>query len=443
MLELTLDIRIPSRRMHPKYGAPNEAERERVSHFDPWLVVSGDNLAALVDCLFSSLTPPPITPGRRHRADAAARRKACTETLIANLAIAALGPAQNGDLVIPLRKLRRSRYDREHISPDGLRWAMAELAAHGNIEVERAVYKEQRTKIIPTLDFVSLLKRHGVKRQDVGRASGGETIVLQAEAGGEKVLVDYRDTPETVTLRAEMSAINDALNNGDIRFDGEKLGPIQLTRRFDAKSSVAPYSFNRHGRLYGGLWESLPRIERHRLTIGGERVADLDFSSMFLRLAYVKQDATPPESDLYTIPGFEDHRDGVKRVIASLFFREKISKRLPHDAKLLLPEGSTMARVRKAIGDAHPAIASLLDTEVGFELMATESNLLVAILLDLISQGVVALPMHDGLMVAESKKEVATEAMKRVSLSMLGVSLQVTEKPIPRPGEGSENNLPV
>lgn len=419
--------------MHLKNVTANKAERERVRHFDPWLMASGDNLAVLIDCLFSSLTPPPITPSRRHRADATARRKVCAETLIANLVMAALGPAQTRDILIPLRKLKRSRYDREHISPNGLRWAMAELVAHGYIEVEGAVYKEQRTRLIPTLEFVSLLQRHEVKREDVGRASGGETIVLQAEVDGEKVLVDYRDTPETVTLRAEMFAINEALDKADIRFDGEKLGPIHLTRRFDAEKSTAPYSFNRHGRLYGGLWESLPRIERHRLTIGGERVADLDFSSMFLRLAYVKQDATPPEGDLYAIAGLKDHRDGVKRVVASLFFRETKSKRLSHEAKLLLPEGWTMPQVRKVIAEAHFAIVPLLDTNRGFELMSTESNLLVAILLDLISQGVVALPMHDGLMVAESKADIAVETMKRVSLSKLGVSLPVTEKPIPTP----------
>ncbi|MBW9052258.1 hypothetical protein JNB85_07485 [Rhizobium mesosinicum] len=416
-----------------KYGTVNQAEREKVRHFDPWLVASGDNLVALVDCLFSSLTPPPITPGRRHRADATARRKTCTETLIANLVMAALGAAQNRDIVISLRKLKRSRYDREHVSPNGLRWAMVELAAHGYIEVEGAVYKEQRTKLIPTLEFVSLLKRHEVKREDVGRANGGETIVLQAEVDGEKLLVDYRDTSETGTLRAEMFAINEALDQADIRFDGEKLGPIHLTRRFDAEKSAAPYSFNRHGRLYGGLWESLPRVDRHRLTIGGETVADLDFSSMFVRLAYLRQGVMPPEGDLYAIPGLQDHRDGVKRVIASLFFRESKSKRLPHDAKLLLPESWTMARVRSAIAHAHPVIAPLLDTDVGFELMATESNLLIAILLDLISQGITALPMHDGLMVAESKKVIAAETMERVSLSKLGVRLPVTEKPIIRP----------
>lgn len=435
--------RISPRRMPPKGSPPNQSEREKTRHFDPWLVANGVNLVELIDCLFASLTPPPITPGRRHRADATARRKACVETLIANLVMAALGPSRSPDLVLPLRKLKRSRYDREDVTPDGLRWAVAELEAHGNIEVERAVYKEQRTKLIPTLDFVHLLKRHGVKMQDVGRISGGETIVLQTEVDREKILVDYRDTPETLALRADMSALNDALNKADIRFDGEKPGPIHLTRRFDAKSPVAPYSFNRHGRLYGGFWESLPRIERHLLTIGAEKVADLDFSSMFLRLAYAKQGATPPEGDLYTLPGLEDYRDGVKRVVASLFFREKKSHRLPHDAKLLLPERTTMARVRKAIADAHPAVVPLLDTNTGFELMATESNLLVAILLDLIFQGVVALPMHDGLMVAESKKKIAAKTMKRVSLSKLGVSLPVTEKPIHRPDQGGANNLPL
>jgi len=416
-----------------KNGAPSGLEREDVRHFDPWLVPEGHALIELASDLFSSLKPPPITPGRRHRADAMARRKACAETLIANLAMATLEAADSRDLVVPLRKLKRSRYDRHPITPDGVRWAADELAACGHVEIIEAVYKEQRTKLIPSLQFVSLLDKHGIKTGDVGRAAGGETIILQAGPEHERLLIDYRDSAEAVRLHAEMSAINEALAKANIRLNGEASGPIHLTRRFDASSATDAPSFDRHGRIYGGFWENLPRAERHLLTIGGEPVADLDFSSMFVRLAYIRQGAEPPEGDLYAIPGLEGHRDGVKRVLSSLFFRETKARRLPHDATSLLPVGWTMSRFRNAIVEIHPAIAPLLDTDIGFELMAAESNLLVAVLLRLISEGVVALPMHDGLMVAQSKKALASKAMEEVSLAKLGVSLPVTEKLILEP----------
>jgi hypothetical protein len=62
--------------------------------------------------------------------------------------------------------------------------------------------------------------------------------------------------------------------------------------------------------------------------------------------------------------------------------------------------------------------------------MAKESEILVGILLELASKGVAALPMHDGIMVAASHKQLAIETMQRVSGEMVGRPLQVVEKEI-------------
>lgn len=71
--------------------------------------------------------------------------------------------------------------------------------------------------------------------------------------------------------------------------------------------------------------------------------------------------------------------------------------------------------------------------------MATESRIMVALLLRLESLGIPAMGLHDGIQVAVSNKEKAAEAMEEVSERLLGVALPVTEKPIKRPVE----TLPV
>jgi hypothetical protein len=43
--------------------------------------------------------------------------------------------------------------------------------------------------------------------------------------------------------------------------------------------------------------------------------------------------------------------------------------------------------------------------------MGLESEILVGILIELASRGVVALPMHDGIMVAVSNRDLAIETM--------------------------------
>lgn len=104
-----------------------------------------------------------------------------------------------------------------------------------------------------------------------------------------KTLVDYKDTAETTALRAEMQAVNDTLASASITRAGEPavISPF-LTRRFQIDHEDAPHTFNQHGRLYGGMWQSMPKTERHLLRVNGEEIADLDFTAMFVQLAYLE-----------------------------------------------------------------------------------------------------------------------------------------------------------
>ena len=60
--------------------------------------------------------------------------------------------------------------------------------------------------------------------------------------------------------------------------------------------------------------------------------------------------------------------------------------------------------------------------------MRTESDILVAALLRLLDLGVVALPMHDGLMVRRDKAAEAATVMREASLRVTGFELPVAEK---------------
>jgi hypothetical protein len=64
--------------------------------------------------------------------------------------------------------------------------------------------------------------------------------------------------------------------------------------------------------------------------------------------------------------------------------------------------------------------------------MFLESQILVAVLLRLIDLAVPALPMHDGIMVPQSTKGQALQAMREVSAEFLeGSPLPVSEKRVP------------
>ncbi len=413
-----------------------------VLHYDGWLSAGGGSLIALAESIFDMLASPIITPGRKPRADAAERRKLCSLTLVANLVMVALSPVRYAGLAVPLRNGKLSRYDRKDFNADVLRLVIEEAENASLVSVQEAVFKERRTVVAPSSRFRQLVAAHGVSLADIHHLEGRETIELWAGSrrSGHKTPVDYVGSREADVMRDQMAKINEVLNAADICLDGQQTGPIHLVRKFRIEQPEDVHAFDRHGRLYGGFWEDLPKDQRHLLTIGGEPVVDLDFASMFIHLAYCRLGAEAPTGDLYAIPGLEEHRKAVKSLMVSLFFRNVAARRLPIGSKETLPSGWTMERFKAAASAHHPAIASLFDTNVGFQLMAVESEILVGILLELGSKGVAALPMHDGVMVAASQKELAIETMLNVSAAKVGRSLPVVEKSIERP---SPNNSPL
>jgi hypothetical protein len=60
--------------------------------------------------------------------------------------------------------------------------------------------------------------------------------------------------------------------------------------------------------------------------------------------------------------------------------------------------------------------------------MFTESQVLMAVLLELLRRGIVALPMHDGLLCAQSRKEEAGDVMRKKAALIVGAMLAVEEK---------------
>lgn len=427
-------------------------ERHRDLHFDAWLVpAEGSPLATLVEEVFVTMPPPQITPGRKPRADAMERRKACLAALLANLAVFRLSCGAFEILAIPLRNSARTRYDRAVFNTDVLREVFTWLCVSGWADSTLAEFRKRRTGALPGEPLVARFVAMGLTRSHVARVPGAETIELWSGPPGRwnKELVEYADNEDTIRMRGEMALLNAALLEADITFAGVQMPPVQMKRVFSE-------DFQSHGRVYQGWWLNRRRKERHLLRINGEGLADLDFRSMFCALAYWRAGAIQPDTDPYALSGLEDpiYRRGVKKVFNSLFFRSTAAIRLPDavhvmrrgetlddirslaendESPAVLPCGMNMAKFVATATEAHPAIAHLFNTQIGFALFKLESDIIIAALLELHAAGVVALPFHDGLMVAQSKKPEAIAAMENACRRVLGVSLAVVEKPIIRP----------
>jgi hypothetical protein len=172
----------------------------------------------------------------------------------------------------------------------------------------------------------------------------------------------------------------------------------------------------------------LKRERRAGIRIDGEPVVIIDYSSMFARLAYASKGVRPPAGDLYAIPGLEGHRDAVKLGVSALLFDQNERRQWPktEEPDQRLPRGWTLAKFRTALVERHPILGDCIGTGLGFRLMYTESEIMVRVLTALSSEGVTALPLHDGILVRRSLATKGKEVMEAASRDMTSYVLPVT-----------------
>jgi hypothetical protein len=72
-------------------------------------------------------------------------------------------------------------------------------------------------------------------------------------------------------------------------------------------------------------------------------------------------------------------------------------------------------------------------TGLGLRLMRQESDVLIALLLDLTERGIGFVPCHDGLMVPEFKKKLTHDLMLKHYQAITGQRISVKEKTISKP----------
>jgi hypothetical protein len=142
-----------------------------------------------------------------------------------------------------------------------------------------------------------------------------------------------------------------------------------------------------------------------------EPVVNVDFGSLFPRLAYVRACEAQPKGDLYDITGDGSYRDGWKQLINALLFAERPLKQWPRDTREKLPDDVTLREAVTSIKAKHAPISHLFEHGLGFQLMRIESDMLIAVVTALFRQGITALPLHDSVLVARSHSEAAKSVM--------------------------------
>lgn len=284
--------------------------------------------------------------------------------------------------------------------------------------------------------LVRRIEQQGLGFEDLRRDGSHEVIILKRPRESiwdRGAWVEYRDSDETRRYREEVRRINAWLEAADIECEPwasndprhiPDPGQRQLRRYFNG-------SFREGGRLFGGFWQHLPRETRGRaIRINGEPIATLDYRQSVPRLLYAREGIDPKTEDLYQIAGLPEAlaaREGVKKVMNAMLFEGDL-KRFPRETRKHFHRRLKLRDVASLIAAQHRRVAHHFGTGIGLKLMCQESEILVDVLLRLIDDKVVALPLHDAVLVPKSAWSLAQKIMESVFETHAGVRGRVEVK---------------
>jgi len=277
--------------------------------------------------------------------------------------------------------------------------------------------------------LLSRIERFEITRADMGHAPEEEVLVLRAPKRHSNSIAEYQeyeDDKATIALRQQMTDINAWLDTADITCSLPQVEPSQRRLRRIFNNS----DFAQGGRLYGGFWQAMSSDERQEhILIDGDCCVELDYGQMSLMILYGLIGAKPPEGDLYDLSAEgipTDYRKGIKIVIQALINSSKIPRRMPKGVRKLLPPRYSLRDILRAVVRKHPAIYPQMTSGIGMQLFRKESDILVEVLEALRSEGIVALPVHDAVIVMDDHHLQATKIMKEVFRGHTGITPQVT-----------------
>ncbi|MDC0138744.1 hypothetical protein N8307_05195 [Planktomarina temperata] len=417
--------------------------------FNPFLCAKTDKLMTLIAEVQTQMSGYEAYYGTRKRARRPADQVTydrTVEAILCDLCAVELG-SENDSIHLPLsnKVLRtKSRYKGTALGktlPDILKVMSAPEMSFVSVEKGHSTFKivddelnvafagGQQTILKAGPKLLSRIERFEITRADMGHAPEEEVLVLRSRKHHSNSIADYQeyeDDKATIALRQQMTDINAWLDTADISCSHPQVDPAHRRLRRIFNNS----DFAQGGRLYGGFWQAMSSDERQEhILIEGDCCVELDYGQMSLAILYGLTGTKPPEGDLYDLSAEgipTDYRKGIKTVIQALINSSKVPTKMPKGVRKLIPSRYTIKDILEAVARKHPAIYPQMTSGIGMQLFRKESDILVDVLETLRSEGIVALPVHDAVIVMDEHHLQATKIMKEVFEGHTGITPEVT-----------------
>ena len=419
--------------------------------FNPFLFAKTDKLKKLIAEVQTQMSGYEAYYGTRKRARRPADQVTydrTVEAILCDLCAVELA-SKNDSIHLPLsnKVLRtKSRYKGTALGktlPDILKVMSAPEMSFVSVEKGHSTFKivdddlnvafagGQQTILKAGPKLLSRIKRFSITRDDLGHAPEEEVLILRApkrHSNSNAEYQEYEDDKTTLSLRQQMTDINAWLDTAEITCNLTEVDPAQRRLRRIFNNS----HFAQGGRLYGGFWQAMSSDERQEhILIEGDCCVELDYGQMSLLLLYARAQAQDhvPSGDLYDLSEYgipDECRKGIKKVMQAIINNPEIPRRLPKKSRTYFPSRINLKDILRAVEKKHPVIFPLMTSGIGMQLFRKESDILVNVLEALRSEGIVALPIHDAVLVMEEHKQTTITIMKKVFKDHTGITPQVT-----------------
>ena len=240
----------------------------------------------------------------------------------------------------------------------------------------------------------------------------------------------FERTEKTKAIKHQILEINSFLI--EQRYEGMQFYGL---RRLFNEGNHPSFDWNLGGRLYAvgdDSYQMLKKAKRLDIKINGEAVVELDINASFLRILHgLRAFALPTSNDIYAIDGID--RALVKGWISCTFGHTKFHRAWPKTVVEELSKQGTTAWKEHSYPSLKPKVLEHFPVlrdwpECGIRwsgLMYEESEAMIAAMERLRSQGVVALPVHDSLILPKSTGQLAERVMRETFEARFGVEFIV------------------
>ena len=207
---------------------------------------------------------------------------------------------------------------------------------------------------------------------------------------------------------------------------------VQLRRIFSRNS------LTKHGRFYGGWWQSFPSKYRPYIMINDKKTVEVDFSGMSIRILYgMANQKYKGNEDIYdlsdeTIAGHKwkfdrasSQRKLIKKYINAFLNDEDGTYRLTDEEHEEL--GFDSIQIRKRFLKVHAPIADLANAKIGLETQFYDSEIAMEVMQYFLEDEILVLPIHDSFIIRAGFAQPLRVAMQTAFQKRFGSVIPVTE----------------